>query len=93
MSQQNLTLLQLLDLIELEDFRGIIDKNAILETVLTKGALPTIVEDIRGAVRLAVQRNGDGFAVTQYPTDLALESVGEIYSAAKPANNNNKLAA
>lgn len=91
MSQQNLTLPQLLDLIELEDFRGIIDKDAILKTVMTKGALPTIIEDIRGAVRLAVTREGDGFSVTKYPTDLALESIGEIYPTATPANDSDNL--
>ena len=79
MSQRNLTLLQLLDLIEMEAFRGIINKDAILELVKTKGALPSIVEDLRGAVRLTVARDGDGFAVTQHPTDLANENLGEIY--------------
>lgn len=79
MSQQNLTLEQLLDLIELEDYRGIISKDALLEIVKTKGALPRFVEDIRGAVRLAVEREGDGFAVTQYPTELSNETIGEIH--------------
>ena len=91
MSQRNLTLPQLLDLIELEDFRGIIDKQVILEAVRTKGVLPAIVEDIRGAVRLAVERDGENFSVTQYPTALALENIGEIYPTAKPANDNDHL--
>ncbi len=78
MSQSNLSLTQLLDLIELEDQRGIISKDAILETVKIHGALPTIIEDIRGAVRMAVQREGNGFSVTQYPTALANESLGNI---------------
>lgn len=78
MSQKNLTLLQLLDLIELEDFRGIINKDEVLATVMQKG-MPKVISDIRGAVRLAVERNGEDFFVTQYSTDLAKESLGEIY--------------
>jgi hypothetical protein len=77
MSQQNLSLEQLLDLIELEDYRGIISKDAVLAAVMTKG-MPRVINDIRGAVRLAVEREGDGFSVTQYPTDLANESIGEV---------------
>ena len=79
MSQEILSLEQLLTLIEQEDYRGIISKDAILEVVKTKGALPRFVEDIRGAVRLAVERNGENFMVTKYPTELANESIGEVY--------------
>lgn len=72
-----MTLDQLLDLIELEDYRGIINKNDFLKVALERG-IPRVVSDIRGAVRLAVNRAGDDFEVTQYPTELANESVNEI---------------
>ena len=77
MSPKNLSLLELMDLIELEDYRGIIDKNAFLETTLKEG-IPRVVSDIRGALRLAVEREGEGFSVIQYPTELANESLGEV---------------
>ena len=77
MSQKTLSLSQLLDLIELEDYRGIISKDEVLAAVMTKG-IPRVINDIRGAVRLAVERDGEEFAVTQYPTELANESLGEI---------------
>ena len=79
MSPKTLSLSQLLDLIELEDYRGIISKDEVLKTVKTKGVLPTIINDIRGAVRLAVERDGTDFSVTQYPTEVSNESIGEIY--------------
>lgn len=78
MSQKTLSLTELLDLIELEDYRGIISKADVLATVMTKG-MPRIISDIRGAVRLAVERDGDDFSVTQFPTELANESIGQIY--------------
>lgn len=77
MSAKTLSLSQLLDLIELEDYRGIISKEAFLKTAMEKG-IPRVVSDVRGAVRLAVEREGEGFSVTQYPTDAANESLGEI---------------
>lgn len=80
MSSQKLSFTELLDLIELEGYRGIIDKDAFLKVALEKG-IPRLVSDIRGALRLAVEREGDGFAVTQYPTELANETIGEVYSA------------
>ena len=86
MSQKTLSLLELLDLIELEDYRGIISKDAVLETVKTKGALPTYINDVRGAVRLTVERDGGDFSVTQHDTACANETIGEIYPAA--ANDN-----
>lgn len=78
MRSEKLTFDQLLDLIVLEDYRGIIDKNAFLQVALEKG-IPRVVSDIRGAVRLAVTRAGEEFEVTQYPTELSKESIGEIY--------------
>ncbi|MBU0705715.1 hypothetical protein KJ657_02360 [Patescibacteria group bacterium] len=90
MSPKNLSLTELLDLIELEDYRGIISKADVLKAVKAKG-MPRVISDIRGAVRLAVEREGDGFSVTQYPTELANESLGEIYPTAntRSANDNN----
>ena len=78
MSQKTLSLTELLDLIELEDYRGIINKKDVLAAVMKKG-MPRLISDVRGAVRLAVERDGDGFAVTQYQTELADETIGEVY--------------
>ncbi|MFH0837931.1 MAG: hypothetical protein V1880_01545 [Patescibacteria group bacterium] len=78
MSPKNLSLTELLDLIELEDYRGIISKADVLAAVKAKG-MPRVISDIRGAVRLTVEREGNGFSVTQFPTDLANESIGEIH--------------
>jgi hypothetical protein len=81
MSQKILSLTELLDLIELEDHRGIISKKAVLEAVVKRG-MPRLISDIRGSLRLAIEREGDGFSVTQYPTELADETIGEIYPVA-----------
>lgn len=70
--------MELLDLIELEGNRGIISKESVLEAMMTKG-IPRLINDIRGALRLTVERNGASFSVTQHPTDLANESIGNIY--------------
>lgn len=78
MSQKTLSLTELLDLIELEDYRGIISKKDVLEAVKRKG-MPRLISDIRGALRLAIEREGDGFSVTQYATELADETIGEVY--------------
>ena len=88
MSERKLSFQDLLTLIELDDFRGIIDKNEVLDTVLEHGALPKFVKDIRGALRMAIEREGDGFSVIQYQTELAEESINEIYPVA--ANDNNR---
>lgn len=78
MQPQTLSFSELLDLIELEDYRGIIDKKDVLAAVVKKG-MPRVISDVRGAVRLAVERDGEGFSVTQYSTELAEETIGEIY--------------
>lgn len=78
MSQKTLSLAQLLDLIELEDYRGIIDKKEVLAACKKKG-MPRLISDTRGALRLAIEREGEDFSVTQYPTALADETIGEIY--------------
>ena len=76
--RKKLSLDQLLELIELEDARGIVDKAKILETVITKG-MPKLISDIRGALRLAVERDGSDFSVTIHQTELANNTIGEIY--------------
>jgi len=78
MDPKKLSLTELLDLIELEDYRGIISKKDVLEAVKKKG-MPRLISDIRGALRLAIEREGDGFSVTQYATELADETIGEVY--------------
>ena len=78
MSQKTLSLTELLDLIEMEDYRGIISKADVLAAVKKKG-MPRLISDVRGALRLAIEREGEGFSVTQYPTELANQTIGEIY--------------
>lgn len=78
MTPKKLTLLELLELIELEDYRGIISKNGFLEHI-KKGIMPKQINDVRGAVRLTVEREGDGFAVIQYPTKHANKTLCEVY--------------
>jgi len=88
MSERKLSFQDLLTLIEIDDFRGIIDKDEVLDVVLEHGALPRFIKDVRGALRMAIEREGDGFSVIQYQTELAKESIGEIYPTA--ANQNNR---
>ena len=77
MTSKKLTLLQLLDLIDLEAYRGIINKKGLVAHV-KKGVLPKVINDIRGAVRLTVEREGNRFTVIQHPTALARETVGQV---------------
>jgi hypothetical protein len=42
--------------------------------MLGKG-IPTISVDVRGDVRLAIERSGDDFEVTKYMTDLVKEKI------------------
>ena len=86
MDQKTLSLTELLDLIELEDYRGIISKADVLAAVKKKG-MPRLISDVRGALRLAIEREGEGFSVTQYPTELADETIGEIFPVAANQNN------
>ena len=78
MNTQKLTLIELLDLIDMEDFRGIINKKGFLRHV-KNGVMPKVINDVRGAVRLTVDRDGEGFEVVQYTTPHAMATVGEIY--------------
>ena len=90
MRQKNLSLDELLKLIESDFNRKIIDKDKFLRVFQENGAIPKMISDMRGALRLAIEREGDGFSVTKYSTPLANESIGEIYPIAnnKPANDN-----
>lgn len=78
MTSKKLTLIELLNLIELEHYRGIINKRSFI-THVKKGLMPKVINDIRGALRLTVERDGEHFAVVQYSTPLAMETVGEVY--------------
>jgi hypothetical protein len=78
MQTQNLTLAQFADLLSLETQRGIVNGGEIIQMIID-GKLPKIIHDIRGAVRLTVEREGEGLAVTEYLTKLAEERIGEIY--------------
>ncbi len=79
--------MEFLDLIEREGNRGIISKESVIEAMMTKG-IPRLINDIRGALRLTVDKNGANFSVTQHHTELAAESIGAIYPTAIPANDN-----
>ena len=78
MDAKELSLEELLDVIDLDAFRGIIDRGKIMESATSKG-LPRLINDKRGELRYALERVGDLFEVTQYQTELATESNGEIY--------------
>ena len=78
MTTQNLTFAQFADLLQLESQRGIVNGGAIMQMIM-EGRLPKIIHDIRGAVRLSIEREGDSLTVTEYVTDLSKEKIGEIY--------------
>jgi len=78
MVAKKLTLIELLDLIEMEDYRGIISKHGFVAHV-KRGIMPKVIKDIRGALRLTVERDGEAFSVVQHNTPLALETVGAVY--------------
>jgi len=78
MQTQNLTLAQFADLLSMEAQRGIINGGTLMELIM-QNKLPKIIYDIRGAVRLTVEREGEGLSVTEYLTELAEEMRGEIY--------------
>jgi hypothetical protein len=74
MTTENLTLPKFLDLLEIEAQRGIINMHSLLDMMLGKG-IPKIIVDVRGDVRLAIERSGDDFEVTKYMTDLVKEKI------------------
>ncbi len=97
MSQKVLSFTELLDLIELDVQRKIIDGLDFVNTIKTKG-MPRVIHDTRGALRLAVERDGEDYSVTQYSTELARESVNGIYPIAnvgltdmEAANDNGRI--
>jgi hypothetical protein len=47
--------------------------------MIMDGKLPRIIHDIRGAVRLSIEREGNSLTVTEYATALSEEKIGEIY--------------
>lgn len=78
MQTQNLTFAQFADLLSMEAQRGIISGGALIQ-LISQNKLPKIIYDIRGAVRLTVEREGDSLAVTEHVTDLSKKMIGEIY--------------
>jgi hypothetical protein len=78
MPTQNLTFTEFADLLITEAERGIISKEG-MQRLLEENKLPKIIRDIRGAIRLMVERTGDCLAVTEYATALSNEKIGEIY--------------
>ena len=78
MRSKKLSLVELVDLIKLEAYRKIIDPQAFLETIVNKG-MPKVIRDVRGAVFLAVEREGEDFLVTRYPTKQSNQSISEVY--------------
>ncbi|MBU0578340.1 hypothetical protein KKF04_00030 [Patescibacteria group bacterium] len=78
MSTQTLSIEELANLLHLEAQRGIIDQDALLQMV-SAGVLPKFINDIRGALRLSIERVEGGLEVTKHITALAEESVREIY--------------
>ena len=78
MSTKTLSFAELAALLQLESQRGIINGGALMAMV-KDNRLPKIIKDIRGAVRLSMERAEEGIEVTQYSTELSRELVGEIY--------------
>jgi len=72
MHTKDLTITQFADLLSLESRRGIIDGKAIMQ-LIEKNMLPKVIYDIRGAVRLMIERGSNGLFVTEFPTALATE--------------------
>ncbi len=85
MNQKSLTFEEFADLLHLEAARGIINKDELLNMIM-QNKLPKEIRDVRGALRLALEREGNLINVTKFPTELSLESINEISPQA--ANNN-----
>jgi hypothetical protein len=71
-SQQQCTFDGFADLIAIESQKGIIDGNGLMQWI-AKNKVPRLIEDVRGDIRLAVDRIGDELLVTQYVTPLSIE--------------------
>ena len=77
MKTHTLSIEELAELLFLEAKRGIIDEEALLH-LIQANKIPKTVLDIRGAVRLTVDRDEKGLQVTEYLTDLAEEKILDI---------------
>jgi len=77
MHTQTLSIDELAELLFLEAKRGIIDESALMHLVHAN-KIPKSVLDIRGAVRLTVDRGENGLQVTEYLTDLAEEKIMDV---------------
>lgn len=73
MAKQKLTWDQFADLLNREVERGIIDGSSLLSSIM-RNLLPPQITDVRGKVRLVVERDGEDVAVTTYMTDVAKEA-------------------
>ena len=78
MSTQTLTLAEFADLLSAETQRGIVNGGDIMQMIMD-GKMPKMINDIRGALRLSIERAEEGLEVTQHVTELSMEKVGEIY--------------
>lgn len=78
MNTKNLTLTEFADLLKLETQRGIINGEDIIKMIINH-RMPKIIHDIRGAVRLSIEKTGELIEVTEHSTELSLETIGEIY--------------
>ncbi len=73
MVTQDYTLAQFADLLRTENQRGIINGPDLFAVLLSKG-IPKIIRDVRGAVRMNVERSAQGVRVTRYATPVAQAS-------------------
>jgi len=78
MSTKTLSFADFTDLIKSESKKGIINGGAFMQMIMDN-KMPKIIRDIRGSVRLSIERSENGLEVTKYTTDLAMEKIGEIY--------------
>lgn len=72
---QHYSIEEFADLLKLETQLGILDGMGLMQLMARFGGLPKEIRDVRGALRLALARVGDGFDVTTYSTDLSRENL------------------
>ena len=79
MTTKTLSIIELADLFSRESRRGIINGEEFL-IHLINNKIPRTVNDIRGDVRMAIERAADGenFEVTKHMTPLAEEKLSEV---------------
>ena len=73
MNTQIYTLEEFADLLKSETARRIINGKKVIRTIAKDGGIPKIIRDIRGAVRMQIEREGDQLSVTKYTTKLVEE--------------------